>query len=430
MKKEKGFPTIIGLVLLVFTIFIGTKLSQKTTTTSSQASGDCQPINPQITNITYNSAAISFTTSAECAVTLNVSDRIVNDTKTKSTIHYFEINELETFKIYQFTIISGGNNYSADEYTFKTAKKPEKDIPNSNLAWGKVLKPDKSAADGAIVYLNIPGSSPLSALVTSSGNWNIPLSTSFNESLNDWFTPPNNTEENIFAIAPGYNQTQIVNNTSSNNPVPDITLGENIFEAPAISPTESSNNQNLINGNYDLSSGSSLDISNPKNNENLSTKRPDFFGTAQPGSNLKIEVHSSTAINGTASVDSDGTWNWSPSQDLAPGEHTITVTDDDNNVVTRKFIVLAAESNTSFSASSSASTVTPTLTPTSTKTITPTTKITSTSTNTPTSIPVIKPSTSSGIPKTGNAFPTFILLISASIVFTFALIYYKKTDSC
>ena len=434
MKKEKSFPTIIGLVFLILTVFFGVKLSQQTTTTSSQASGDCSPINPQITNITYNSASISFTTTSSCLATVNINNQIVADLKEKMTVHYFEIANLEASKVYQFSVISGGDNYSTDEYTFKTAKKPDSSIPNSNLAWGKVLKPDGSAANESIIYLTIPGSSPLSALVTSSGNWNIPLSTSFNESLSSWFTPSANTEENIFVISPGYDQTQVVNNTSLNNPVPDITLGKNIFEAPTVTSTnsDSNTNQNLIDGNYDLTSSTNLDISNPKTGEELSTKRPDFFGTAKPGSNLKIEVHSSTAINGSASVDSDGSWNWSPNQDLAPGEHTITVTDDNNNVVTRKFIVLAAESSTSFSASSSASVLTPTSTPTKalTPTITPTPTIKKiTPTIAPTSIPIVNPSTSSGIPKTGNSTPTLVLFCLSLASLLFAFFYYKKANN-
>jgi hypothetical protein len=427
MKKEKGFPTIFGLVLLIVTTFIGVKLSQKTVTTSSKASGDCQPINPQITNVTYNSAAVSFTTSAECSVTLNINNQIVNDSKDKKTVHYFEINNLENAKVFQFTIISGGNNYSSDEYTFKTAKKPEKNIPTSNLAWGRVFKPDNSVASEAIVYINIPGASPLSAIVTSSGNWNVPLSTSFNESLNDWFTPPDNTEENIFVISPGYDQTQIINNTSVNNPVPDIILGQNVLNAPTVTVNKDSSSNNLLDGNYDLTSDNKLDISNPKTNEELSTKRPDFFGTAKPGSSLKIEVHSSTAINGATSVDSDGSWNWSPSQDLAPGEHTITVTDENNNIITRKFTVLAAESNTSFSASSSASVVTPTATPTKTITVNPTPTIKPTLAPTATPIPVVKPSTSSGVPRTGDNLPTVMLLSFAFVSLAFTIIYYKKS---
>jgi len=244
--------------------------------------------------------------------------------------------------------------------------------------------------------------------------------------LNDWFSPPTNTEENLFVISPGYDQTQIVNNTSQNNPVPDIILGQNIFTAPIVAP-ETATDNNLINGNYDLTNQTNLDISNPKTGEELSTKRPDFFGTAKPGSNLKIEVHSPIAINGTASVNNDGSWNWSPTQDLAPGEHTITVTDDNNNVITRKFTVLAAESNTAFSASSSANVATPTSTPTPSKSITPTPTISPTSPPTATPIPVVKPSTSSGVPRSGDNLPTIMLLSFAFVSLTFAVLYYKKS---
>lgn len=427
MRKEKKIPTILGLVLLLGTTLLGVRLSQRTTTTSSQASGTCEPINPQVTNITYNSASISFTTSTNCSVTVNINNQITSDSRDKKTVHYFEINNLESSKVYQFIVIGDGNNYSSDEYTFKTAKKPEKEIPNSNLAWGRVFKPDKSPASEAIVYLNISGASPLSALVTSSGNWNIPLSTSFNESLNDWFSPPTNTEENFVVIAPEYNQTEVIGNSSNNNPVPDIILGENVFNPPPV--IDNVSDQSRLTGNYDLQSNYQLDITNPKNDEEISTKRPDFFGTAKPGSNLKIEVHSATAINGNTSVDNDGSWNWSPSQDLAPGEHTITITDDNNNIITRKFIVMAAESSTSFSASSSGKTITPTKTPNPTSTPTPT-KIISTPTSTPkptaTPIPVVKPSTSSGVPRSGDSLPTVMLLFSAFIILSFAIVYYKK----
>ena len=115
MKKERSFPTIIGLIFLTLTIFFGVKLSQKTATTSSQASGDCNPINPQITNITYNSATISFTTSSSCQATINLDNQIINDSKDKTTVHYFESNNLAESKVYQFSIISGGDNFSTDE---------------------------------------------------------------------------------------------------------------------------------------------------------------------------------------------------------------------------------------------------------------------------------------------------------------------------
>ena len=189
MKKEKRIPTILGLILILSTVFIGSRLVGRTTTSFTQASGECDPINPQITNLTHQTATVSFTTTGSCLVNVNIDNKTLPDTKDKGTIHYIEIVGLEESKAYLFSVISGGKEFKSDSYNFKTAQKPNKDIPTSNLAWGRVLNPDQSPAGNAIVYLNIPGASALSAAVTSSGNWNIALATSFNESLTDWFTP-------------------------------------------------------------------------------------------------------------------------------------------------------------------------------------------------------------------------------------------------
>jgi hypothetical protein len=49
MKKEKRIPTIIGLILLLITLYFGINLVNQRTNTSSRASGSCEPINPQVT---------------------------------------------------------------------------------------------------------------------------------------------------------------------------------------------------------------------------------------------------------------------------------------------------------------------------------------------------------------------------------------------
>lgn len=421
MKKEKRIPTILGLILMLSTVLISSRLVDRTTTTSTQASGECDPINPQITNLTHQTAVISFTTSSACLVDVKIANQTIFDPKGKSTVHYFDITDLEASKAYIFSIISGGKEFKSDSYNFKTAQKPNQDIPTSNLAWGRVLNPDQSPATDAIVYLNIPGASALSASVTSSGNWSIALATSFNESLNDWFISPSDIEENITVIATGYPATQIINTTSHNNPVPDIILGQDRFSIPESISTNQI--EDIILPEYTLDSSVPLNITNPTNNEQISTQKPDFFGTGQPNSTLKIKIESPIIINGQTTVSADGSWNWSPPQNLTPGEHTITVTDSNNKSVTRKFTVLAAEAQTSFTASPSATTVIPTLTPT----IAPKPTATPTYLLTPTSIPVIKPSTSSGIPKTGVLLPNFTLISLAIVSIILATVYYKKS---
>jgi len=410
MKKERKIPTILGIFLILTTLYIGNSVVNRQANTTTKASGSCEPISMQITNLTNKSVTISFTTLSDCSSAISLGNQTIENPKGKSKIHYFDVNSLEDSKVYTFKIISDGKSYSLDSFNFKTGQKPTGEIPTSNLAWGKIYKPDHSLATQAIVYFSVVGASPLSALVTSSGEWNITLATSFNEGLTNYFSSPADTEENIVVADDTQTQTQVVGNTNHNNPVPDIIIGQNNFSAP--SPVIELPQASVLNKEYNFSNDDkSLTISNPNNNETLSTKRPNFFGTAAPGDKIKVEVHSPVAINDSITTDDDGNWDWSPPKDLSPGEHTITVTDEENNTISKKFIVLAAESNTSFTASSSA---------------TPTQKPTSTPMPTPTNIPTSIPSTSSGIPRTGNTFPTGIILALSLTSISFAFIFLKK----
>lgn len=426
MKREKSIPTILGLILLIGTIYLSIKLVSGPQNTSIQANESCEPINPQITNKTDKSATISFITTDDCLSSLRIENYTYENPKGKGKIHYFEADKLESNKNYEFEITVDGKKYNSNNYIFETAQKPNKDIPTSNLAWGRIFTPDNQPATQAIVYLNIPGASPLSAIVTSSGHWNISLAVSFNEGLSDWFLVPDNIEEGIIVLAPNYPSTQIVSNTSRNNPVPDIIIGQNSFSLPEVVTDVVLPQESLIDADIDLVTDKPLDIINPKLNETINNLKPDFFGTASPNSKLIIKIESPITINGEVNVSPSGDWNWAPAKNLTPGEHTITVTDDKNNLITRKFIVLAAESSQpSFSASESAVIVTPTIIPTITKIITPTPVLTKKVT--PTNIPATLPSTASGIPQSGTIFPTFFILILSLISFYFGFIYYKKS---
>ena len=412
MKQPKRIPTIFGLLLLLLAIFGGVILTSQKSNFGSKAGSSCEPINPQVTNITYKSGTISFTTNIECQASININNLLVKD-DTSLKIHYFEINSLKENSDYIYSIISGGKTYSSSSYQVSTAQKPSVETISSNLAWGKVFNNNGSPAEKVIIYLNIPGASPLSAITTTSGNWNIPLSTSFNENKTNWFTPPVNIEENIYVIAQDQSVTQIISNTSSNNPVSDITIGKNNFNSPQVETTVGS----LPETGQPIDIDKKLNISNPSQNETLSTKKPQFFGSAPSNSEITIEVHSPELIAGQTVSDEDGTWEWSVPKDLTPGEHTITVTAKNKTTglietITRKFVVLAAEGQTSFTASSSATTPTNTPTPTPTPTISITR--------------VENPSTSSGVPTTGAVFPTLLVIISAIICFSIAFIFYTK----
>ena len=427
MKREKKIPTIFGLLLLTVSTFAGVFLTGQNLNFRSKASGDCQPVNPQITNVTFSSADISFTTIADCSATLNIDNQIINDFYNRTQVHYFQVNNLGENTEYRFSLINNGVTFSKDEYKFTTAVKPSGQIPTSNIAWGKVFNPDHTPATDAIVYLNIPQASPLSAIVTSSGNWYISLALSFNEARNNWFSPPDNITDDVVVISASNQVTQVTGNTSQSNPVPDIIIGQDSL----------SSNQNRT-GDLDIPALtttpnlSRIDILNPQDGETIFTSRPDFFGKGPTNSELIIKVESPLSQDGQIITKQDGSWNWSPPQDLTPGEHTVTISFQNPvsgswEVVKRKFIVSAKDTNNlAYSASPSGTRVTPSPVSTSTPTNTPNPTIIPTNTIKPTSTPVTrssKPSTSSGVPTSGLISFTFIPIILAIITIIIGLIF-------
>jgi len=436
MLKEKKIPTILGLIILISGVFVGVLLTNQKTSFISKASSSCKPKNSQITNITNSAVSISFVTESTCLSTLSINNQIIENTAVtsvdqKSKIHYFDVNNLNAATEYSFSFIIDGTTYKESLYKFETALNPSGSIPSSNLAWGRVFTPELKAANKVIVFVNIPGASPLSALVTSLGNWNISLANSFNESKTNRFTPTANTPEEIIVIDQNNQTTQITGNTSNNDPTPDIILGQNQFSSSTII-YDTKTDTGSLSSVTPVSNSKELDILNPKNNESISTKKPDFFGTGPIDSTIKIEVHSSTVYNGEVMVNKDGSWNWSPPSDLEPGEHTVTATVIVNGiekVITRNFTVLATDSNLSYSASPSASTSnitpTPTLTPTIIPTEIPIAPIPTLSII-PTEAQITMVSTSSGIPKTGNITPTILLLLTASSFIAFSFFSFKK----
>lgn len=439
MFKEKKFPTILGLLILIGGIFAGAILTNKNTNFVSKAGGDCNPQNPQVTNITNNSVSISFLTESPCLSTLLIDNQTINNqavlnSDQKSKIHYFDVSNLKDTTKYNYSFVNEGKTYEQSSYKLETAQNPNASIPSSNLAWGRVFTPELKAASKVLVFINIPGSSPLSALVTTSGNWNISLANSFNESKTDRFIPPVDSFEEIIVIDQEKQRTQISANTSQNNPTPDIILGQNQFSSLPVT-FDAETNTGSLSSVVPVPNSKELDILNPKDNEPLSTQKPDFFGTGPINSTIKIKVESPVAYNGEILTNSDGSWNWSPPADLTPGEHTITVTVNENGiekVISRNFTVLAADNSLSYSASPSATTTTPTAPITTVipeTTIVPTLAITNTPTPTVTPIPTIrtsKPSTSSGIPTTGNLAPTIFLLLLSSSFIAFSFFSFKK----
>lgn len=419
--KDKKLPTILGLILLIVILFVGVYLSIRTTSLSSKASGTCEPVNPQITNLTYSSFDFSYITATSCQSSLVINNKIYQDSSTVSNTHYFKVANLSPSTSYQFSIISAGITYTKAEFSLTTTLKPTSSIPASNLAWGKIINNEGNPVSGAIVYLTIPGSQALSAFSNKDGNWNISFATSFNENKTDWFNPTSALDEDIIVYSPDGKLTQITNSSNNNDPVPNIIIGQNYFSnsTPTKTPdTSLGSGPAVVSVNFSITS--------PKDSETITTLKPDIFGQGPANTTFQINLDNNS---NNVTVSSNNTWHWSPQENLSIGTHKLVLTYQ-NKTITRNFTVTSDNNYLAFSSTPSA-----TLAPTAKPTLLP---ISTTPTLVPTTIPTIKPtliptipktskiSTTSSLYKTGETFPTFFLIIISTLLFGVSLYYYRQ----
>jgi len=411
--KDKRFPTILGIILLLIILFLGVFLSTQKTSLNSEASVSCEPVNPQITNLTYGSFDFSFITSSPCSATLIINNKIYQDTSLSPTTHYFKISNLNPKTDYKFSLVSGSTTYSRPEFSLTTALKPSSPIPSSNLAWGKINDFTDKAISGAVIYLTFPGSQALSAFSNKDGNWNISLAASFNQQKTDWFTPTSIIDEEIIVYSPDGKVTQLTNSSSNNDPVPDIIIGQNYFSTIA---TPTSFAKTTVDNTTSATNLINLSITSPREGETLSTLKPDIFGQGPANKIFQLDLDGNTT---SITISANNTWNFSPLQNLSAGSHKLKMTYQ-NQVITRNFSVIKTNDYLSFSATPSA-----TLTPT--QSILPTTISSPTPSSKPTLVPTVrtaKPSTTSTLYKSGNSLPTFLIIILSILFFSVSLYYY------
>lgn len=138
------------------------------------------------------------------------------------------------------------------------------------------------------------------------------------------------------------------------------------FPSPAANPTP---RKPLPSPTKSLSS---FEVNLPPSTNNT---QPTFKGTAKPGQMVKIEVNSENPLSGQVKVGADGTWSWTPPDDLSPGQHTVTLTLIDENgkteTVTREFTILTGTPILPITAGTPSATPVVTERPTPTEIITP-----------------------------------------------------------
>lgn len=425
MKKmlKKRIPTILGIFLLLVGIAAGVylvELGPQTLTT--RAEPEIVPKDIRITNITDNSFTVSWKTDAatlgfirygRTSDTLNLSALDTRDRADESERsyknHHVTVNELDALNTYHFIVISGSeaSKFDDDGSPFSvTTSASFETAASSDTAYGAVYYPDLSPAEGSLVYLTLPGSAPLSSITGASGTWAVPLSTSRTADLSDLVSyDAGSAKVEIEVYGPDGTTATATTLSGKDSPVDDIVLGKNYdfatseVASEAKQPPESQFSLDSL-GELPQAAEGVVTIENIDEGEAVNTQQPEFVGEGPPGKTLEIQIESRQTIKDSITVGNTGVWSWSPTSDLEPGEHTLTVSWVDEKGITqllrRSFVVYAQGESSlpAFEATPSATptpTSAPTRAPSPTSIPTPTSGISPTPTPTPTIITTITP---------------------------------------
>lgn len=444
--KFRKIPTLIGLVIIFVGLSISIFLIEKSQRLLLKARTDNAPNRVRISNINQNSITVSWFTAEPAAGQVKygfdpqilnmeaVDERDLNsNSKGKYYSHYFNLSNLDPATTYYLEIYSNSDGYdnNGQPYQVTTAVNLPQVPDTSRMTYGLVLQQDEKPAEGAIVYLNAGYSTLQSALVSSSGNWTIPLHLARTNNLSNYLEYDDSTSVEIFVQ--DKEQTASAIATVSNNPIPSITLGKSYdFREKQHQLTEAtpSSGFNLDNIPFEPASDT-LTIINPQNGEKISTSKPEFFGKAPLNTELTIEVQSPTYFD-KLTTNEWGDWNWEVPKNLEPGDHTITISYLDKEgilqSISHSFTVLAAENSElpSFTSTPSASpTERPSPTATATKTLTPSPTEVASTTATPTVRPTVRlEATNTPTPissAAGEIIPGF--MVPTYIIFVVGLLF-------
>ncbi len=462
-KRTRTIPSIVGLLILSSLVLGGVYLTQRLKT-GRQVSASAQPVSVRVANIKAQSATIYWLTEEPTQGSVKINNQVYLDDRDKNLnqpqnylTHYVTLDNLKPEKNYQFTIISQGQDHQENNFQFTTARSLAGPTKEADLAFGLVLDQTGQPSSGALVTLSLTGAASLASLTDQAGFWSIPLSTAYQKNLTN---PIDYDQEKqileIFVEAKIGTAATVITNTGNDHPVPPITIGQT-YDYSQNPPSPKQHPQDFdwsspeikeeINNHFSQEEPAKtetttqeaekllLDIDNPQEGETVLTTRPKFSGQGPANQKIKITLESEKKFEEEVAVSSFGSWQWTPPEGLAPGQHTITVEYyDDNNLlqtISRTFVVQAASASPSPTPITPLPTRpanTPTPTPKPQNTITPLSSPTTTLTSQPSPTTVSPTQEDPGPEKivSGSLTPLVILAILGLGLICFAVNIYQN----
>jgi len=427
LKKEtikiKKIPVFAAIFLIITGLAGGVILIDKGQGYFLKASSESFPQQVKITNIDSSSFVVSWITDSQASGAIlygesSSVDKTQKDIRDEEKevlgnykIHYVLLDNLKTSTKYFFKISSANKSYTQAGKPYEVTTAPEKALPASDIAQGKILTSQGTPGVGAIVYLSLSGAVTQAGLVEENGYWMILLSKTRTDDLQNYLNYDQSAQiEEIFVQAGGQTASAILA-AGSDNPAPDIVLGQSydFIKNPNIpTPTVAIGSNVFPTGTLNFAGFESVGqneeviIVYPSEEENINNPIPEFFGTGPKEKLLNIVVESEEKILDETNVDKQGQWKWSPAKPLTPGNHQIKVSYIDKDgfikTVSRGFIVLAAGTSDlpTYTATPSGEIISPSPTPT----LSPT----------PTEKPSRTTVPSGQVLKSGTDLPTWIFL--------------------
>lgn len=439
---NKRIPTLLGLILIIVGLGVTTYLVGQGGLFSINAGPGHEPKDVRISNITDTSFTVTYSTddlvtgalSFGDSTTLEESaldDRDQNSGKVSPhKLHNITARNLDPEKTYYFSIISGQDTYLNNSVPFEViTANPIDDTPLvQNPMSGKIILPSGKSPAESIVYVTTDGSQVISTLIRDDGTFLLPLNSLRTNDLSSYLKLEEGKVLKLLVIGEG-----LVSNTllyaEQIEPVPTITLSNNydftLNRQPKTSGSASLEGFPSFSSNQASNEPTKRNpqILTPENEQGFTDQQPEFKGTAPANEDVEITINSEEQIKATVTADANGNWKYRPTTELAPGDHTITITTKDAagnpKTITQSFIVYASGSQIANANGSPTPTKSPTPTPTinnitttATSTPNPTAKVTEavlkSPTNTPTvitttSIPEFTITPTTPLPPTGNA---------------------------
>lgn len=450
---KKRIPTILGLLLLLGGAVAGVIFVSQETDFLPRAAPEFQPQNVKVTNESENGFVVTWTSEQPAVGLIKMGtsssklDTIVVDERDQLSgsngeyrTHYINVQGLEPSTTYYFKIFSNKTPYDCkgSVCSVKTATVLGTPPPADTI-YGSVVTPAQTPAEGAIVYITMPDTKPISALVKKDGNWAASLSTARSLDGQGYAEyDPATTRLDILVQPQSGQVARATTLTATDQPVPTITLGQTLDFTQQTQPVEPGTNgeQETIAAAEQQATENPLPTTEPssrfsleveessssaaasssavvvttianevaKNGVEIEETKPTISGKAPVGTIISISVHSPTEYKGTVTVGADGEWEWTPPADLEPGEHTLTASYVDatgkTQTITKTFVVAASSAvgGPSYSSSPSAS---PKASPSPTASASGRASI---------------PSTSSGVPTAGALSPTIGMMLTGLLL--------------